>query len=145
MDTCLSLGVDFQNNGRPQLDEALRLVQLAQNTIYIILMSVDTSLMIDHMAKPDLKQSAEDTSFGEWTKIITEFAFPTVYVKYSGLPSYLPSQASPEHLTDGLLSSLPWVPNLVQIFGPERIIWGSDWRSRKEETGVYGGGQVSCF
>jgi predicted TIM-barrel fold metal-dependent hydrolase len=59
---------------------------------------------------------------------MTKFAtYPNVYVKYSGLTSYLPPQTSPEHLTESLLSILPWVQKIVQLFGTERIIWGSDW------------------
>lgn len=80
------------------------------------------------MAKPDLKSQPEDKSFLEWSELMTKFAsFKNVYVKYSGLPSYLPSEDSQEDLTNGILSAMPWVQRLVELFGAERIVWGSDW------------------
>jgi predicted TIM-barrel fold metal-dependent hydrolase len=80
------------------------------------------------MAKPDLRKSVEDASFIEWAEIMTEFvSLDNVCVKYSGLPSYLPLQTPAEKLADSLLSKLPWVQKLVELFGTERIIWGSDW------------------
>lgn len=123
------LGVDFQNCGRPQLEEALKLVRKTPETVYILSTSDQVcALTVDHLAKPELKVKDTDESFPEWVDLIRQFAsFPNVYMKYSGLTSYLPNMRDSKALEDGLLSALPWVKTVVELFGTDRMIWGSDW------------------
>jgi L-rhamnono-1,4-lactonase len=123
------LGVDFQNCGRPQLEEALKLVRKTPETVYILSTSNQVyALRVDHLAKPELKVKDTDGSFPEWVDLMRQFAsFPNVYIKYSGLTSYLPNMRDSKALEDGLLSALPWVKKIVELFGTERMIWGSDW------------------
>jgi len=123
------LGVDFQHCRKPQLEEALELVRKTPEAIHIL--STCSHLLIltvDHMAKPELKVKETDESFGEWVELMQQFASShNVYVKYSGLASYLPAMSCPTALQNGLLSALPWVRKVIELFGTERMIWGSDW------------------
>jgi len=123
------LGVDFQHRRKPQLEEALQLVRKTPETVHILsTYSYLPILTLDHMAKPELKVKETDESFGEWVKCMQQFASSqNVYVKYSGLASYLPAMSCPTALHDGLLSALPWVRKVIELFGTERMIWGSDW------------------
>ena len=123
------LGVDFQHHRKPQLEEALQLVRKTPETIHILSTSGHLPILtLDHMAKPELTVKEMDESFGEWVELMQKFASSqNVYVKYSGLASYLPAMPCPTALHDGLLSALPWVRKVVELFGTERMIWGSDW------------------
>ena len=123
------LGVDFQNCRRPQLEEALQLVRKTPDTLHLLSTSDKVrELTVDHFAKPELKVKETDESFPEWVDLMQQFAScPNVYIKYSGLTSYLPCMSDSKELEEGLLSALPWVKKIVELFGTERMIWGSDW------------------
>src|SRR5690625_7107156 len=47
-------------------------------------------------------------------------ALENIYCKLSGLVT----EAAPDH---GLLELKPWVEQLLLLFGPSRLLWGSDW------------------
>ena len=69
-------------------------------------------IVIDHAAKP---QPGDRT---EWAKGMRQLARdPRIHCKLSGLMTELPDPADIHEVTAQLLS---W-------FGPERLIWGSDW------------------
>ncbi len=74
-------------------------------------------IVIDHAGKPPFSQAA----MHDWQKDMTALAaHPQVVCKLSGLLTELPS---PDHLE--LVS--PALTFLSAVFGPERLIWGSDW------------------
>jgi L-fuconolactonase len=76
-------------------------------------------VVIDHGAKPPI--AAGMAQFDEWAQAITRFAqFPQVHCKVSGLAT----EAAPGW-DDATLA--PWVTHLLAAFGPERLMWGSDW------------------
>jgi L-fuconolactonase len=91
----------------PQLDAAIDVVgRLA-----------DLQFVLDHAAKPDIATGAT----GEWSRQIDELArHENVVCKVSGLVSV----AGPGWTVEQLR---PFVERLVESFGPDRLVFGSDW------------------
>ena len=74
-------------------------------------------IVIDHAAKPDIAGGG----FDGWAEALAPFAeLPQVVCKLSGLPS----EAGPDWNAKTLAR---WIERLMQMFGPERLMWGSDW------------------
>jgi len=74
-------------------------------------------VVIDHGSKPAIR----DDAFQDWAKDIKALASETsAFCKLSGLVT----EASPGWNTDDLR---PYVQHLLDCFGPDRLIWGSDW------------------
>ena len=75
-------------------------------------------LVIDHFAKPDLKQS----NYQQWLTYMKSIApFEHVYVKLSGLIT----EADWNNWTKDQIA--PIIREIIQLFGPDRILYGSDW------------------
>lgn len=76
-------------------------------------------VVIDHAAKPSL-----DVPLSEWAEGLRAIALATpaqqVACKLSGLWTELPPGSDSAALT-------PWGDVLLSIWGPHRLIWGSDW------------------
>uniref|UniRef100_B0T1C2 Amidohydrolase 2 n=1 Tax=Caulobacter sp. (strain K31) TaxID=366602 RepID=B0T1C2_CAUSK len=78
----------------------------------------DLAIVIDHGAKPPI---ATGEHADAWARGIDALAAcPQVFCKLSGLLT----EASPGQTPDALS---PYVQRLVSAFGPERLMWGSDW------------------
>lgn len=77
----------------------------------------ELTVVIDHAAKPTLRTGVEKSWFDEMARAAKS---PKVYCKLSGLVT----EARPDWTTGDLV---PVVDHLLQHFGPERLIWGSDW------------------
>ena len=74
-------------------------------------------MIIDHAAKPDIANN----EIARWQQSMTEIAnFKHVYCKLSGLVTEAGDSPSAAKLQ-------PYVNALVNLFGAERLIWGSDW------------------
>ncbi|WP_374398363.1 amidohydrolase [Tabrizicola sp.] len=75
-------------------------------------------LVLDHCGVPDIAGGA----FDDWAKGIDRLAvLPHVSVKLSGISAYAaPGTASVELLR-------PWVDHVLDRFGADRVVWGSDW------------------
>jgi L-fuconolactonase len=77
----------------------------------------DLPIVIDHGAKPLIAPGVMEP----WRSDIARLAaLPQVYCKFSGLVT----EAGPDWDV-GLLH--PYVEHLLASFGPQRLIWGSDW------------------
>ena len=75
------------------------------------------AMVIDHGAKPAIAQGA----FQPWARDIARVARETLaFCKLSGLTT----EASPGWNDDELR---PYVEHLLDCFGPDRLMWGSDW------------------
>ncbi len=75
-------------------------------------------LVIDHLAKPNIK----DQRTTDWLPHLqAAAAFPNVYCKLSGLVT----EADWRHWTVADLK--PYVQSALELFGPERCMFGSDW------------------
>lgn len=78
----------------------------------------DLPLIIDHAAKP--QPGAAD----DWEQGMQDLAaIPHVHCKLSGLLTEL----SPEQLSDPLPALRAITDTLLTWFGPDRLVWGSDW------------------
>lgn len=77
----------------------------------------DLRIVIDHAAKPAI---AEAAGFEEWRSAIAPLsAQPNVCCKISGLLTER-GDCPPEAV-------VPYVEELLALFGPDRMMWGSDW------------------
>jgi L-fuconolactonase len=75
------------------------------------------SFVLDHAGKPDVARPPS----ADWVKAMESLAtLPNVTVKLSGLISEAPSSWTTEMLR-------PFTDVLVSRFGPQRIMFGSDW------------------
>lgn len=75
------------------------------------------AVVIDHGAKPDIAAHA----WQPWAELIAAAAtHPQVCCKLSGLVT----EAGPGWTTDSLRR---YVDHLLGCFGPQRLLWGSDW------------------
>ena len=77
----------------------------------------DLQVVIDHGAKPAIAR-------GDWQPWADHMAalaqLPQVACKLSGLLTEAGSQPRPDAVR-------PWAAHLLEAFGPDRVIWGSDW------------------
>jgi len=75
-------------------------------------------LVIDHIAKPDIKNKNID----KWQKGIRNIAqYPNVYCKVSGMVT----EADWHNWV--LLDFKPYLDIIFEAFGPKRVMFGSDW------------------
>jgi L-fuconolactonase len=75
------------------------------------------AMVIDHGAKPAIAQGA----FVSWARDIARVARETpVFCKLSGLATEASAQWDDAELR-------PYVEHLLECFGPQRLMWGSDW------------------
>lgn len=80
----------------------------------------DTSIVIDHLGKPRVRDGADGLS--EWRTFIAPLAeFPNVTCKLSGLAT----EAAWGTWTARDLS--PFIDTALELFGTDRLMFGSDW------------------
>ena len=88
-------------------------------------------VVIDHCMKPQIR-SHNAANFTFWAEGMARLAGETgAFVKFSALIT----EANPDWSIDALR---PYVDHILHVFGPERIMWGSDWpvcRLRAEYDG----------
>jgi L-fuconolactonase len=77
----------------------------------------DLAVVVDHGAKPRIREGAIDPWRADMSMIA---AHPNVTCKLSGLVTEAPDEA-------GLDVLQPYIDALLELFGPRRLIWGSDW------------------
>lgn len=79
-------------------------------------------IIIDHGAKPQIAKGMRDPEgFAGWAPAIERLAgFKNVSCKLSGLLT----EAGPNATGDDLR---PYLDHLFNVFGPDRLMWGSDW------------------
>ena len=74
-------------------------------------------MVIDHAAKPDMAHH----EFTAWRALMAPLAaLPHVHCKLSGLVT----EIGPGWRLDTLR---PYVDTVLELFGPQRVMWGSDW------------------
>tara|TARA_Y100001970_G_scaffold282668_1_gene396004 strand:- start:545 stop:1390 length:846 start_codon:yes stop_codon:yes gene_type:complete len=78
----------------------------------------NTKLILNHCGVPDIAGGDMDP----WKKNILELSqLSNVTCKLSGLMAYCPAGKS------SLETIQPYVDHVIESFGPNRIVWGSDW------------------
>ncbi|MGY9033945.1 MAG: amidohydrolase family protein [Rhodobacterales bacterium] len=97
--------------------DALTLPNHLPNLLELCGRHADLRVVIDHASKPDIKTG----TFDAWAKDMAAMASQTsACVKLSGLVT----EARADWETADFA---PYVDHLLEHFGPNRMIWGSDW------------------
>ncbi len=74
--------------------------------------------VVNHISKPDIASG----TMGPWATQIAELRdFPNIFCKISGLVT----EADPDTWTPEDLR--PYVAHILDVFGPDRVMFGSDW------------------
>lgn len=107
LDVCTTLGLRFDALVRPpQLPALLRMAERHPAL----------RIVIDHGGKPPIGRDLSG-----WTASMTAIArLPNCHCKLSGLAVEIPGKPT-------LAAIRAVVVTLLDLFGPERLIWGSDW------------------
>jgi L-fucono-1,5-lactonase len=77
----------------------------------------ELSIVVDHGAKPAIRERRLDPWRADMAALA---ARPNTWCKLSGLVT----EATPDWRNDDLR---PYVDHLLAVFGPQRLLWGSDW------------------
>ncbi|GLR69840.1 amidohydrolase family protein [Agaribacter marinus] len=79
----------------------------------------DMRIVVDHIAKPEIKNATNIESWQVGMKALA--AHKNVFCKLSGMVT----EASHDDWTVAQL--IPYIEHVFKVFGPERIMFGSDW------------------
>jgi L-fuconolactonase len=78
-------------------------------------------IVIDHCAKPVVARGPGHMEFAQWRDGMAALAqLPQVCCKLSGLVTEVGAGWQPDMLS-------PYVDTVLELFGPQRLMWGSDW------------------
>jgi 2-pyrone-4,6-dicarboxylate lactonase len=80
--------------------------------------SLPTTVVVDHMGRPDVTEPIDGPEFGLFVKLMAEH--PNIWSKVSG-PERL-SVSGPPTYDD----FVPFARHIVESF-PDRVLWGTDW------------------
>ncbi|MDC1228990.1 amidohydrolase family protein [Octadecabacter sp.] len=90
-----------------------------ENFLTLLLRYPDMRVVIDHCMKPQIRAHSKD-SFSYWASGMTQLAENTsAYCKLSGLVTETDSWS--------LEAMRPYADHLLKVFGPKKMMWGSDW------------------
>lgn len=109
--------------------DALGFPQHIPNFITLIKRYPDMRVVYDHCMKPQLRdQQAGKDAYSQWADGISELAESTSgYCKLSGLVTEADGSWNLELVK-------PFSDHVMQAFGPDRVMWGSDWPVCKLQT-----------
>ncbi|HEY6328427.1 MAG TPA: amidohydrolase family protein, partial [Blastocatellia bacterium] len=108
LDSMCELGLTF--------DALIKPVHLSQMLV-LAARFPQLRIVVDHGAKPDIASGA----FQPWAEGLQRIAQETgVYCKLSGLLTEAGERNDPASLR-------PYADHIFRSFGPERVLWGSDW------------------
>ncbi len=99
--------------------DALGFPRHLENFLTLLLRYPDMRVVIDHCMKPQIRTHSKD-SFSFWASGMAQLAENTAaFCKFSGLVTE----------TDGwsIEAMRPYTDHLLKVFGPDRMMWGSDW------------------
>lgn len=122
-DWMLGAEVDWAYRAMVDLDltfDALGYPQHLAPFLTLLKRHPDLRCVLDHAMKPQIRSHSAE-SFAFWAEGMARLAGETsACVKFSALVT----EANPGWSVAELE---PYVAHLLQVFGPERIMWGSDW------------------
>ncbi len=98
-------------------DICIRHPQLA-STIKLVRQCPETSFILDHIGKPNIKDQVLDPWRGEMRELAS---LPNVICKVSGMVT----EADPQHWTPDDLA--PYLEHVLDVFGENRVAFGGDW------------------
>ena len=94
------------------------------------------SIVLDHAAKPKLGNA---DAMATWAQAIEKLATaPNVTCKVSGLLTELPPGGSKDEVARA-------IGVLFDLFGPDRLLWGSDWPVLTLSNGFVGAGDYTAW
>ncbi len=99
--------------------DALGFPRHLQNFHTILTRYPEMPVVLDHCMKPQIRNHSEE-SFAHWAEGMRRIARDTqACCKFSGIVTE----------SDGwtLEKLKPYVDHLLEVFGPDRLMWGSDW------------------
>ena len=99
--------------------DALGFPRHLDNFLTLLRRYPELPVVIDHGMKPQIRTHTEQ-SFKTWAEGMARLAEAGAYVKLSGLVTEAAPDWRPERLA-------PYVNHLIEAFGADRIMWGSDW------------------
>src|SRR4051812_14997186 len=89
--------------------------------------------LVDHLTKPPLDTPDSSDLYKKWLSLVEQLSkYPTISVKFSGafseLPEKLISATSDGQIPyDDIVASIkPYATPILDLFGPNRVMWGSD-------------------
>ena len=98
-------------------DICIRHQQLA-NTVRMVRACPETSFILDHVAKPDIRSGLLDP----WRQYMAELAsLPNVVCKVSGMVT------EADHANWSINDLQPYVDHVLAVFGENRVLFGGDW------------------
>jgi 2-pyrone-4,6-dicarboxylate lactonase len=86
--------------------------------LYDFFASLPTTVVVDHMGRPDVSKSADGPEFELFVKLMREH--PNIWSKVS-CPDRLSRNGPPDYA-----DVVPFARRIVATF-PERVLWGTDW------------------
>jgi L-fuconolactonase len=99
------------------MDLCIRQPQLAEVTL-LVEQCPEVRFVLDHLGKPSIRPG----DYAAWAADLARLAaLPNVAVKLSGLFT----EATPDLRTASALR--PWLRHALEVFGPTRCMFGSDW------------------
>ena len=87
--------------------------------LYDFFTSLPTTVVVDHMGRPDVTKPVDGEEFGLFLKLLEEN--PNFWSKVS-----CPERLSISGPDGGYLDVVPFARTVVERF-PERVLWGTDW------------------
>jgi len=99
------------------MDLCVRHFQLPEVTA-LVEMCPEVQFVLDHLGKPLVRRGDFDAWAGDVRRLA---ALPNVVVKLSGLLT----EAAPDMRATSTLR--PWLRHALEVFGPTRCMFGSDW------------------
>ena len=115
------IGVDHRSGGVWQLEAIAKVMVLAHQDIP---QGEKITFVVDHLCKPDFAERG--TEIDRWCQAILAMANCShTYMKLSGAFSELPSEL--KSTTDIAAHLRPWLTYVLKCFGPDRVMFGSDW------------------
>lgn len=84
--------------------------------------------VVDHAAKPKLGQPLDLVAFNSWSRDLRALAKRTsTLCKFSGLLTEVAAATPISTVAQGVMAVRPVWDALLEWFGPQRLMWGSDW------------------
>jgi L-rhamnono-1,4-lactonase len=135
------VGVDAHSGGPWQLEIMFRTMQLAHR---YVAEDEKITFILNHLCKPDFSSrdssratptasmyadpGYKDISFSRWSEAIKNTSqCAKTYMKFSGAFSELPTRPTANAKNGVVKQILPWIPKVLDCFGPRRVMFGSDW------------------
>jgi L-fuconolactonase len=106
--------------------DALVLPQQLEPLLRFVRAWPELPVVIDHAAKPPLAEGWKSPAYSDWRRRIAALAaLPGVHCKLSGLLTLLPQRGLSS--AEAVVQLRPLWNDLLDLFGPARLMWGSDW------------------